>query len=245
SETRYAAGSAVARHSHARPYLCLVRTGGYTETYSGSTRDVAPLTAAFHPAGEEHAEKFHGRETRSFNVEFLPGGAADRVVLPGEAEFRSGGAVANLLLRLYGEFRLMDDVSPLAIEGLVLQILAELERARREPSTSQSPEWLSAARELLSLRFAETLSLSELAAEVKVHPVHFASAFRKHFGCTAGDYVRRLRVDFACRRLSSSSASLAGIAFEAGFTDQSHFTRTFRRHTGVTPAQYRQSFRAR
>ncbi|MDX2149339.1 MAG: AraC family transcriptional regulator [Bryobacteraceae bacterium] len=242
TETRYGAGARLARHSHARPYLCLVRKGGYTETYNGSTRHMKPLMAAFHPAGEEHTETFHGGETRGFNVEFLPGSIADELPMPPEAEFR-GGAVANLLVRLYDEFRRMDDASPLAIEGLVLQVMGELQRARfRAPGAV--PPWLRTARELLADRFRDSVSMAEVAAEVAAHPVHLAAAFRKHFGCTAGEYVRKLRVEFAVRRLRASNAPLADIAAEAGFTDQSHFTRTFKRQLGVTPAQYRQTVRA-
>ena len=91
-------------------------------------------------------------------------------------------------------------------------------------------------------RFSETLTLEEIAAVAGVHPVHLASVFRRHYGCTVGDAVRRLRIDYACRQLARSEVSLAEIALDAGFASQSHFTRTFRRLTGTTPAQYRKIF---
>jgi AraC-like DNA-binding protein len=70
-----------------------------------------------------------------------------------------------------------------------------------------------------------------------------AREFRRHFCCTAGEYVRRLRVDFACRALLQSDTALIEIAVNAGFSDQSHFTRTFRAAMGMAPAQFRKLYR--
>jgi AraC family transcriptional regulator len=74
-----------------------------------------------------------------------------------------------------------------------------------------------------------------------VHPGYLASAFRRHFGCTIGEFVRRQRIALACRALTDGDAPLADVAIEAGFADQSHFTRTFKRQLGMTPAAYRKT----
>jgi AraC family transcriptional regulator len=78
-----------------------------------------------------------------------------------------------------------------------------------------------------------------------VHPAHLAREFRRRRHCTIGGYVRRLRVEFACRELSSTDAPLAEIALAAGFSHQSHLTRTFKELTGMTPAKFRALSRAR
>ena len=72
-----------------------------------------------------------------------------------------------------------------------------------------------------------------------------ARVFRQHCGVTLGEYVRKLRVDFAARQLISTDEPLTGIAFAAGFSDQSHFTRTFKRQTGMTPDAFRRNSRSR
>jgi hypothetical protein len=64
-----------------------------------------------------------------------------------------------------------------------------------------------------------------------------------HGGCSVGDYVRQLRVEDACRRLATLDAPIVEIALAAGFTDQSHFTRTFQRLRGLTPAEFRRRHR--
>jgi len=78
-----------------------------------------------------------------------------------------------------------------------------------------------------------------LAAMVNVHPVHLARSFRRFQGCTISDYVRQLRVDNARRKMMSGNVRLVDIALSSGFSDQSHFSRSFKRVTGMTPTEFR------
>ena len=86
--------------------------------------------------------------------------------------------------------------------------------------------------------------LRALAASAGVHPTHLARTFRRFHGRSLGDYVTGLRIQRACRALGESDDTLAAIASETGFTDQSHFTRSFRDAVGTTPARYRRAHRA-
>ena len=147
--------------------------------------------------------------------------------------------MAQMLMRLYSEFHHLDEASPLAIEGQVLELLAAMSRRQVKTNRRIPPRWLSQAEEFLRAHFTEHLNLVMVSAAVGVHAVHLAREFRKHYACTAGDYIRRLRVEYACREIGKSSSSLAQIASAAGFSDQSHFCKVFRRLTGMTPAEYR------
>ena len=106
------------------------------------------------------------------------------------------------------------------------------------------PRWLLQARELIASRFSENLTLTEVAHAVGVHPVHLAQTFRKKYQCTIGDYVRKLRIEFACHELATTGKPIVDIALAAGFCDQSHFARTFKRAIGAAPSQYRESLRS-
>jgi len=66
-----------------------------------------------------------------------------------------------------------------------------------------------------------------------------ARVFRRHHGLSMGGYLRRLKVESACASLARPGASLADVAAGLGFTDQSHFTRTFKAATGLTPGRFR------
>jgi AraC family transcriptional regulator len=242
-ETWHGPNARIPPHAHQHAYLCLIRQGQYVETYGDRIRSCRPLTLAYHPAEEVHSEQIRDTGVRSFIVE-LSAAWAERFherepALRNPADSQ-GGAPAILALRLYREFRLMDAVSPLAIEGLVLEILAELARLALP---SRPPPWLTRARDLLHARFQENPGLAEIAAEVGVHPVYLASTFRRHFRQTVGDYHRQLRVEFACRQLATGRVPLADIAMTAGFADQSHFARVFKRYLGMTPGTYRKQVR--
>jgi AraC-like DNA-binding protein len=104
--------------------------------------------------------------------------------------------------------------------------------------------WVIMVR-LLHGRFADKLTLDQVATAVSVHPSHLARAFRQYFRCTLGDYVRRLRVDYVCRQLATNDRALGLLALEAGFSDQSHLTHAVKQQTGMTPAQYRSVSRPR
>jgi AraC-like DNA-binding protein len=60
-----------------------------------------------------------------------------------------------------------------------------------------------------------------------------------------GAYIRRLRMSWAAERLASTKKPISEIALEAGFTDQSHFTRAFVKFSGNTPANYRREMQPR
>jgi AraC family transcriptional regulator len=88
------------------------------------------------------------------------------------------------------------------------------------------------------------VGLSELASEVGVNAAHLARVFRARYGTSVGEYGRRLRLDWAAGEIARDDRPIAEIATEAGFADQSHFTRLFRRHVGTTPARFREEARA-
>jgi AraC family transcriptional regulator len=147
--------------------------------------------------------------------------------------------------RVYDEFRCTDDVWALAVEGLTLELLAEGARAGRTRVERIPLRWLRQVRDLLHETFRERLTLDSIAGSVGVHPAHLARVFRQLHGRSVGEYVRCLRIEYACHCLRTSDTALATIALTAGFSDQSHFSRVFKRQTGVPPAVYRESFAPR
>jgi AraC family transcriptional regulator len=147
-----------------------------------------------------------------------------------------------LASRLYREFRAPDDTSPLAIEGLALELVAHVVRDSSAEARSQPPTWLRRVKEWVESRFRERLTLEEMAREAGVHPVHLVTVFRQYVHCTPFDFLRRCRIAFASRQLVNTKASLVEIALEAGFAHQSHFCRVFKSVTGTTPAAYRKLF---
>ncbi|HVR24536.1 MAG TPA: AraC family transcriptional regulator [Candidatus Polarisedimenticolia bacterium] len=92
--------------------------------------------------------------------------------------------------------------------------------------------------------FSDKIRMCDLADQAGVHPVHLARAFRRTERLTPGEYLQRLRVRAACRKLHDAEYPLAAIAMECGFADQSHLTRIFRKFTKTTPEQFRRTLRS-
>ena len=246
TEGRHPAGSRLPWHTHPGPTLCFVYAGAFTESFGSTTLECTPGTFKITPAGERHANRFGREETRGLLVE----ADADRVErlggpagLLGERLSVRDERLVTLSWRIADELRRHDAAAPLAIEGLLLEVLAGAARERELRLGGGIPHWLSDARDYLHDP-GDARSLAELAAAVGVHPATLARGFRRAYGCSVGAYLRRLRVARAARRLAESDAPLAEIALSAGFSDQSHFSNVFRRETGLSPSAFRRASRS-
>lgn len=91
--------------------------------------------------------------------------------------------------------------------------------------------------------YTGTVSMAEMAELSGLSSTHFNRRFQQLLRMTPTDYLRSVRVQAARQLLSNTDRTLAQIAQETGFTDQSHFTRCFRENTGMTPGAYRTRFR--
>ncbi|HEX5704381.1 MAG TPA: AraC family transcriptional regulator [Pyrinomonadaceae bacterium] len=241
TESAFDPHSRLPRHAHENSYFCFVLQGAYTERYGNREVVCRPSALTFRASGQTHEDLVHGADARVFVLEISPQWIdrlrADSLRLESAFEFY-GGTLTRLCARLNREFHKTDSAAKLAIEGLALELLAE---ATRQPvnGIGAAPAWLRQAREMLTEHFSENLKLTQIAAEVGVHPVYLATAFRQKFGVTVGEFVRKLRIEHACAELKREDLPLSAIALQAGFADQSHFSKVFKSHVGITPREYR------
>jgi len=228
-------------HSHEQAHLTIIVEGFCEEIYNGKTRDIPPLAVSYFHPGERHSLRVFNAPTRSFDLEIGQQwlGRLPRPITPMTMVAPPHSAISGLMTRLYREFKEPDEVSHLAIEALSLEMLVEISRASKGTRVKKAPLWLGRVIELIRDEYARNLTLTELAQIAGVHPSHLVQVFREHNNCTPGEYIRRLRIEQAMRLISHSDTALADISVDLGFTDQSHFTRVFKRLTGMTPAQYR------
>lgn len=244
-EGRHAAGSAIPWHVHDGPTICFVLRGRFLEGFRGHTIDCEPAMLKVTPAGERHYNRFDWGDTQGLMVEV----SRERYetlqphasILDQLIHMR-GGVPAVLAQRIHRELAAVDTAAPLAMEGLLLELIASISR-RRGSRNGPVPRWVRDAQEILRARMADGVPLAELASLVGAHPVTLTRGFRRSFGCSVGEYLRRLRIERAVDRLARSDLPLAQIALEAGFADQSHFSNLFRRRTGMSPSSYRRSVR--
>lgn len=241
TETLHAANSRIPPHVHDVASICLILTGQGVEIIDDRRVVMQPGGVIMRAAQITHSDEYGAVPLRGLMIEL------DRKWLQTCRHFLSlfenyrhfpNGAVSALALRIYRESRIKDTVAPIIVEGLMLEMLGHASRSLIKTPV-RPPGWLMQARDLLHGRFNDSLNLVEIANNVGVHPTHLARTFKKHYQTTVGDYVRKLRLDWATRRLSETEDSIAEIASAAGFYDQSHFSHLFKQHTGLTPAEFR------
>lgn len=235
-------GMRISRHEHEHAYLSLIRGGSFTETYGRRTRAPAPGMLLVNPPGEAHSERMDAHPVSTLNIElgtgwlralFEIGSPLDR---PAAVRGEEIVALGRLLLR---EVNRQDDHSALTVESLTWDILHAALRTRGFSAERAMPRWLRDIRDRIDGSLANPPTLGSLARDAGVHPVHFAVVFRRFYGCSVGEYARRRRLDAARGRVADPDVALSQVALDLGFADQSHFTRSFKRFTGMTPGQYR------
>ncbi|QQS40897.1 MAG: helix-turn-helix transcriptional regulator [Acidobacteriota bacterium] len=242
SEVVHSAPRSLPSHSHELAFFCLLLDGSYAESFGRRSFSYRPFSLLWHPSGIEHKDEIGNNGGRFFGIEIRDAGL--RVLeefanVPSHFHER-GTPLVWLACRLYHEFRNWQPCSELVAEGITLEMLGR--SARKEPAPQKRPPaWLKKVVEKLDAEFRANPSSSDLATEAGVHPVHLAAVFRKFKGETVGEYVQARRIEFACGLLRENDVSLADIAVDSGFSDQSHFTRVFRRFTGMTPGAFRNS----
>jgi AraC family transcriptional regulator len=243
TEAWFPANTVLEPHTHDRPIVAVMLDGAF-ETAIHNTRLACHAGWTWtEPAGERHANYVGETEAHVIVVQPDP---ADEEIARGMTALLEcvchlqHPAIVHTGRRIAYELALADSASALAIGGLVMLMLAAA--ARHSPTPERAgprPAWLRTVEDLLQAHFRERLDLREIARQVQLHPSHLARSFRARHGLTVGDYVRKLRLDWSCLQLTRTRTSVASIALQAGFSDQSHFGREFRRSFGVTPGQYR------
>ena len=88
---------------------------------------------------------------------------------------------------------------------------------------------------------SETIPLADLAEVAKLSPFHFARTFKQSFGLPPHQYVNNRRMEKAMTLLANPATSVMEIALNVGFSDGSSFSTRFRKHTGLSPTNYRRS----
>jgi len=236
ADLRFPPGLVLEPHAHDRTTIAVILQGGFDGRWGRHEGACAPGTLVVEPAGEQHANHFWGPQPTRVAIVQPVAAELDLQPMRGHRATMRPDAVP-LAGRLVEELQHPDSVTPIAVEGLSLELAAIA--ARRGWQRVARQPWLRHAGAIVEERHAESLTLAELADEVGVHPTHLARAFRAAHGRSVGTFLREVRVRRAAERLSRTDEPIADIALGVGFADQSHMTRWFVRYVGVSPARYR------
>lgn len=110
---------------------------------------------------------------------------------------------------------------------------------RATSETGEDYSTLAAVIEHIHTHYDQPLKLQELAAMARLSEYQFEQRIRKIFAITAGQFIQKVRMDAAVRRLSGTDDSISKIALDCGYSEQSSFARQFKQTVGISPARYR------
>lgn len=229
-----------ASHSHPWLHLAIVRQGFYSRKLARRSANYKAGSLSFLQTNEGHTDSY------------AAGSKCLHVVIPSDVERKltrvfspqltadeiPPSVSARCAVALQREFRYPDSDSPMVVEALLLDLISRYGNVIRERSSAR-PSWLGLLLDYLDDTFEQEWSLDNIAAEVGVHPVYLCRSFSEQFDCTLGEYIRKLRMLRGWQLLTIGNSSLAEVASQSGFADQSHFTRLFKKQFGLTPGEYR------
>jgi AraC-like DNA-binding protein len=223
-------------HQHEAGQLCAVLEGGYAEHWDGRDIRLDPGSVLIRAPGEPHRDDVGSREVQVLLLDLSARFWRDLRLVSGRSFLP--GVFAELIADIRDEIRRADATVALALEALV--VLLSL-RAARVPATDTAvPAWVLEAVRVISTRFSEPLSLRIVASAVGISPARLAAGFRRYRGRSVGEAIAQMRLDFVRRELASSRRKIAEIAADAGFYDESHLGRVFRRRYRISPLTFRQ-----
>lgn len=236
----------VETHTHETAHLIVLLSGQYLTTARGADTICARPAIIYNPPGTTHRDTFRrlgGMATGSFvSVAVSAERYADispALQLAADPTYSNDRAAMSLALRLAKETQHWTGSSPLAAEAICLELVGSFLGDDAMDRTQARPGWLRVACDLLRACCVDGTSINEIARACDVHPVYLARTFRRFFGYSPGDYLRRCRVERAAAMLSGTRTPLTSVALECGYSDQSHFSNVFRNAFAVSPAEYR------
>lgn len=241
TEVAHTDGLEVPLHTHVDAHFQFILNGRFR---SDALNDQCGAgTLIYNPAGVTHRDHFVSAGG-SFTTVSISASYVDQLsdswrMADHPLVFQDSGE-AWIATRLWYELAFADSTTPAVIDGLAVELIART--ASSDPLPGHAPAWFARALDVIEDRFHESLRVSDVASAVGVHPFHLTRTFRRYMRCSTGEYLRACRVRRACELLRNTSESLSGVAFKAGFPDQSELTKLLRRFTSFTPAKYRAAF---
>lgn len=243
STVRYMPGTERIRSKCPDGQFWLVLRGGWqAQIFSRGSIQCPPLSLSYYLPGEKNRRVVGAAGATLFGIQIpTPDKYPDGLFhYPDQPVFESEGRAGVIALRLFQASTQEDSAASLILEELLLELTrSTLRRAPSIPDRNE-PRWIAQARELLHARQTEPVSLGEVAEACGIHPVYLTAAFRRQFGCTMGEYLRRLRVEASLRLLCGTDEEVGAIAHRLGFYDQAHFNRVFKAQIGIAPGALRQ-----
>lgn len=151
----------------------------------------------------------------------------------------------ELFSNIYREYTAREKGSQTIIRAylveLIIKLFRELDRQRPE-FTNSHQKLVEQAINYMQENYKAHINLDDIVSGIFLSKDYFRQIFKKATGASISAYIQDLRISEACRLLETTDANSAEIARESGFNDIKFFYQTFKKATGLTPAEYRKKY---
>jgi YesN/AraC family two-component response regulator len=127
-------------------------------------------------------------------------------------------------------------------ENLLLNVIKLLKPGKGLPK--KTPAWAQEMKEIIQDHIDTNITLKEISKDLNISPSYLSREFSKYFGeLSFGEYIQQQRIEKAKELMGTATYSLTEIAYLTGFSDQSHFTRIFKKIAGQNPSDFRKKLK--
>ncbi|MFD2918900.1 chromate resistance protein ChrB domain-containing protein [Terrimonas rubra] len=156
-----------------------------------------------------------------------------------ETGFKVYDALYSWATHLYKQKHLQN--SP--FENLLHEVYLKFLKSK---TAARQPQWVRELKEMIQDQVDAQMSIDikKLSSELELNPSYLSREFSRYFDdLNFGDYVRKKRIEKAMDLMKNPKIPLTEIAYLTGFSDQSHFSRIFKKYTGDSPSQFRKNLK--
>jgi len=225
-------------HSHKNGYLSIIIEGEVLESCNGKEYKRSPGMAVYHPAYGVHSNLLVSEYARLFHIELLKDYSRANFKKSGDFQIIFDEKVIKLIREIYFGFHKGDKLDLLTEIGI--DVLSKVSKSNCKSRYLRRPDWLKYIIDFIDYNYSQYITLEILSEEVAIHPVHISRSFKKYMQCSFSSYIIKIRIEKACEKIKASNTQLCTVAYEVGFFDQSHFSKCFKKYTGLAPSQYKE-----
>ncbi|MEO7976692.1 MAG: helix-turn-helix transcriptional regulator [Flavobacterium sp.] len=223
-------------HSHDNAHITLFLKGGTTEKRKNFSKTLGSGSLLFYHSDELHLNQDTLFPSKNINIEIEENLFKELQITEAiiEKSVQNATLTKFIILKIFRESLVADAFSG----DTITMLFAQLSNTSHLERFEKSPFWVKSLNELLNDCWNENPRLQDLSQVLNLNPITISKHFPKYFGCTLGEYMRRIKINRSLSLIQSNQTNLTEIGFQCGFADQSHFIRTFKNQTGFLPKQF-------
>lgn len=227
-------------HFHRSGYFSFLMEGRISETINNHSYLRTPGMVVYHPPNIPHINTLNTQKASLFHIEWTE---ANMNFLNKPENFREIQIIfdENIIKQvrsIYNDTK--ENKKHLQIIDKVCDLFLNCEKSNCRNQFVKRPDWLDELLIFINENYTKTLTLSHLSDIVQKHPVHISRTFSRYLFCSVSSYIAKLRIEAALSRMKNGRVSMVQLAYDLGFSDQSHFSRKFREYVDISPSLFQE-----